>query len=78
MKNIKSISFLVCILLLMIPVSVFAYGKPIKVGAPFPDIKLPIPKDSSHQKYLGVSGEGIFRIQDVKAKVVIIQIYNSG
>lgn len=77
MKNIRTICGL-SFILLMITVSVYAFGNPIKVGDPFPDIKLPVPQDPSYQKYLGLSGEGTFRIQDIKAEVVIIQIFNSG
>jgi len=69
---------LIFIFLLSIPAGVYAIGDPIKVGEPFPDIKLPIPKDPSQQKYLGLSGEGTFQIQDIQAEVVIIQIFHSG
>ena len=49
---------------------------PPKEGAALPEIDLPVPKDVVHQTYLGLSGEDLFQIQQIKAKVVIIEIFN--
>lgn len=78
MKQFRVSWSMVFFLLFIIPANVCALGNPLKPGDPFPDIKLPVPKDKSLQKYLGVSGEGTFRIQDIQAEVVIIQIFHSG
>lgn len=56
----------------------YASEKPIQKGEPFPDIRLSITKDTSYQKYLGVPEEGDFGIQDIKAEVVVIQIFHTG
>ena len=57
--------------------SVNASLKPINKGDSFPDIRMNIPKNPSYQKELGVSGEGDFGVQDIKADVVVIQIFHS-
>ena len=78
MRNSKFALMVVFFLLFLIGANVYASKKPIQKGEPFPEIKLPVPKDPSYQKYLGVSGEGTFRIQDIKTEVVVIHIFHSG
>jgi thiol-disulfide isomerase/thioredoxin len=48
---------------------------PVKGGV-LPPIRLPIPKDLIEKGYLGLSGEGSFRLPQIKAKVVIIEIFS--
>jgi thiol-disulfide isomerase/thioredoxin len=48
---------------------------PVK-GGQLPQIKLPVPKDPGEKSYLGLSGNGFFRIPQIKAKVVIIEIFS--
>jgi len=38
-------------------------------------VALSVPKASNHQEYLGVSGSGSFKIPDIKADVVIVEIF---
>ena len=45
-------------------------------GGTLPAINLDVPKDPAHRSYLGLSGEGLFDISQIKAEVVIIQIFN--
>jgi peroxiredoxin len=47
-----------------------------KKGGKIPAISLPIPKNSSEKIYLGLSGDGSFEIHQIKAKVVLIKIFN--
>lgn len=47
-----------------------------KTGGKIPAISLPIPKNSEEKIYLGLSGKGVFKIHDIKAKVVLIKIFN--
>jgi peroxiredoxin len=47
-----------------------------KKGGTLPLINLDVPKDSANMSYLGLSGEGLFNISQIKAKVVIIQIFS--
>jgi len=49
---------------------------PPKKGGVMPEINLPVPKDQGHRNYLGLSGEGLFKIPQTKAEVVIIEIFS--
>jgi peroxiredoxin len=48
------------------------------VGGMLPDIKLSIPKDSAGKSYLdlGFFGFGSFRIPEIKARLVIVEIFS--
>jgi len=45
-------------------------------GGRIPVISLPVPENSEEKIYLGLSGQGAFKIQQVKAKVILIKIFN--
>jgi peroxiredoxin len=47
-----------------------------KQGGTLPAMKLNVPKDPVLRSYLGLSGEGLFEISEIKAEVVIIQIFS--
>jgi hypothetical protein len=53
-----------------------AANLPPAKGGVLPLIKLPIPKDPGEKSYLGLSGSGFFRIPQIKAEVVIIEIFS--
>jgi hypothetical protein len=53
-----------------------AGDQPPAVGGTLPDFTLPAPKAPEDQKYLGLAGSGNFGISDIKAAVVIIEIFN--
>jgi thiol-disulfide isomerase/thioredoxin len=55
---------------------VYAAKEPPAEGGPLPVIKLPIPKSPEEKNYLGLKGEGTFTIPQIKAKVVIIEIFS--
>ena len=78
MRNLVGIFASVILLLFITQSYLYASEKPIKEGDPFPKFVLPIPKNPSQQKYLGVSGTGTFQIKDIKAEVVLIQIFHTG
>ena len=56
-------------------VSFGANPQPVK-GGRLPVINLPIPKNPDEKMYLGLSGDGFFKIQQIKAKAVLIKIFN--
>ncbi len=69
---------LVAILLLFCAIgnpNLAANQPPVKGGV-LPRMRLPIPKDPGEKGYLGLSGSGFFRIPQIKAKVVIIEIFS--
>jgi peroxiredoxin len=39
-------------------------------------MNLPIPKNASEKSYLGLSGDGLFKIPQIKSKVVIVEIFS--
>ena len=68
-------------LLLITPLQLQA-GDPPAAGQTFPDFQLPIPRDGADRSYLGLSGSifsfggGSFRIPQLKAQAVIVQIFS--
>ena len=49
---------------------------PPKKGGTMPVIKLTVPKDPAHRRYLGLSDEGLFEISQIRGGAVIIQIFS--
>lgn len=46
-------------------------------GGMLPEIVLPVPDDTEHRLYLGIrNGDGKFRIPEIDAEVVIIEIFS--
>ena len=56
--------------------SIHAADKPPQKGESLPVINLPIPKSPDEKSYLGLSGGGSFKIPQIKAKAVIIEIFS--
>ena len=52
-----------------------AGSQPPAVGGVLPEFDLSVPKNDEHQKYLGVAGK-TFTIPEIKAEVVIIEIFS--
>ncbi len=50
--------------------------QPPAVGEVLPDFSLSVPKNVDHQRYLGVADKASFTIPEIKADVVIIQIFS--
>jgi len=53
-----------------------AAEKPTITGAVLAPIKLLVPQDPTAKNYLGLTGEGSFGISQIKAQVVLIEIFN--
>ena len=49
---------------------------PPAVGGHLPDFTLAAPKDAAQRSYLGLSGPGAFRIPQIRAKAVIVEIFS--
>jgi len=56
--------------------AVGAESQPPPEGGLLPDIVLATPKSPEHQDYLGISGKDTFKIPEIKAEVVIIEIFS--
>jgi thiol-disulfide isomerase/thioredoxin len=55
---------------------IHAADKPPQKGESLPVINLPVPKSPDEKSYLGLTGVGSFKIPQIKAKAVIIEIYS--
>ncbi|MDP2970526.1 MAG: redoxin family protein, partial [Deltaproteobacteria bacterium] len=51
-------------------------NKPPAKGETLPVFNLPIPKSSAEKGYLGLSGDGLFKIPQINTWVVIVAIYS--
>jgi len=56
--------------------SVLSANKPPEKGERLPVINLPIPKNPDERNYLGLSGSSLFKIPQIKAKAVIVEIFS--
>ena len=54
----------------------WANSQPPAVGSVLPEFRLPVPKSDAHQDYLGVGGKEVFSIPEIRAEVVIIEIFS--
>lgn len=68
-------------LIMVVSVMVFvqaisAAGRTPSTGEPFPDITLAMPEKSIQKEYLGLKGSGSFRLSQIKAELLIIEIFS--
>ena len=79
MKRIIKLFVIVFLVLSTFVFSIFsirAANKPPEKGELLPVINLPIPKSPDERGYLGLSGSGLFKIPQIKAKTVIVEIFS--
>ena len=62
--------------LLILPAFLAAEVAPPAEGGKLPDIRLAIPTDTTYKTYLGIKGEGTFSLPQIKASVVIVEIFS--
>jgi thiol-disulfide isomerase/thioredoxin len=67
---------LMAVLFLAVSSSIHAADKPPQKGESLPVINLPVPKSPAEKSYLGLTGVGSFKIPQIKAKAVIIEIFS--
>ncbi len=53
-----------------------AASQPPAVGGKLPEITFSVPQDTELQSYLGLNGKQIFAIPEIKAEVVLIEIFS--
>ena len=60
--------------------NVTAFGNPMKSepgkNTTIPEFELPMPRNEQEKHYLGLSGSGNFTIGQIKAQVLIIEVYS--
>ncbi len=59
----------------LFPVFVSAGGQPEK-GGTLPPITLPVPENDAHKTILGLSAGKTFLLRDIKAKVLMVEIFS--
>ena len=74
--NKLSMNFTVLFVVLVFAFTAFAGTKTPLEGDLLPEIVLSVPNNPDHQKYLGLHGEGSFTIPQIKARVVIVEIFS--
>ena len=72
------LKFILALILCLLACVGFAVAKvkPPAEGGVLPDIVLSAPESSELQQYLGVAGKKTFTIPEIKAEVVIIEIFS--
>ena len=63
-------------LLLAFPCWVSAANQPPPEGGVLPNFELPVPETPQFRQYLGLDKKSVFSIPDIKAEVVIIEIFS--
>jgi peroxiredoxin len=56
--------------------SALSANKPPEKGEVLPVMNLPTPKNLDERNYLGLSGSGLFKIPQIKARAVIVEIFS--
>ena len=59
------------------PTGLQAQGKKtIKKGEIFPEVALKIPSQANDRTYLGISGGDLFKVKDLKAEVILVEVFD--
>lgn len=67
---------IVAIFVCFLGVSLSWATSPPKKGGTLPEISLSVPKDPLHRSYLGLLEGSQFKITQIKAQLLIIEIFN--
>jgi peroxiredoxin len=76
MKRTIGVWVLFVLLFLTGNVPLWAKTRPPQENSMLPAFQLPIPADTAQRQYLGLRGKGLFTIDQIKAKAVIIEIFS--
>ena len=68
--------FIISIAVLLMFTSAIAEDLPPQEGGVLPEMIFQVPTGPEHQEYLGLASSGTFTITDIKADVVIIEIFS--
>ena len=60
----------------MLPGFGLAETRPPAVGGVLPSIDLGVPQSAEYQQYLGINGKKSFTIPEIKAEIVLIEIFS--
>ena len=76
MRRVLKISAVMVVCCLLSAFRVEADSQPPVQGGVLPDFTLAVPRDLDHQQYLGIAAQKSFNVSDIKAQVLIIEIFN--
>ena len=76
MKLISTLLLAMSICLYLAGDTAGAASQPPVEGGELPEIILTVPPSAEHQQYLGITGTKSFTIPEIKAEVVLIEIYS--
>jgi len=76
MKRTAILLTITTTLVVALALSTLAANKPPQKGEVLPVMNLPMPKNPVEKGYLGLSGDGSFKIPQIKANVVIVEIFS--
>jgi hypothetical protein len=78
-KSVKApliLLLFILVLFALVHYPVVAASKPPAKGTVLPQFQLEVDEDSEAKGYLGLSGSGKFTIPEIKAQVVVIQLFS--
>jgi len=75
MKKLRMI-WTILAYLLFLPAFAAAQVAPPAEGGKLPDIRFAAPADAAYRTYLGIKGGGTFSLPQIKAQVVIVEIFS--
>jgi peroxiredoxin len=76
MKKLSTVLAMTAFLFSTTVFPALAANKPPQKGEVLPAINLPVPTNPDEKNYLGLSASGLFKIPQIKAKAVIIEIFS--
>ena len=76
MQFISKVLFTAAMCLFLSGASAAAASQPPAVGGELPEFRLDVPQDTGLQLYLGVDGKQSFAIPEIKAEVVLVEIFS--
>jgi protein-disulfide isomerase len=76
MKKIASSLAIVSILCFGLTTDILSAAPPPLNTEVLQKINLPIPKNPEEKNYLGLSGDGTFKIPKIKSRVVIVEVFS--
>lgn len=79
MRWTKPLLCLMLIFLIIVPMAGSRLGAatdPPPEGGVLPQFELPVPEDAQARTYLGLPGPGKFTVPQIKARLVIIEIFS--
>ena len=76
MKRLGWLAVWAGVLFLLGGAAAWGAGAAPQVGGKLPDFSLTVPKEAADRTYLGLAGSGSFKVPQIKAQAVLIEIFS--